>query len=550
MKKALTILALFLCVAANAKGDNRSLNVIPAPQSVQWGSGSFKIKGAGFNYDSMLDSATIEAISKFADDLYIATGKPSSIASAAGVNSGTSISTLKGVFFLKDAMMNPESYKIEITGRAVKVTAADHNGFLYAISTIRQMLPEEIYAGRTASAKWSLPCCTVEDYPRFAYRGLHLDCARHYFSLDFIKKYLDIMAMYKMNRFHWHLTEDQGWRVEIKKYPRLTEVGAFRNGTQVGYDRNTNDHIRYGGYYTKEEMKEVVDYAARLGITVIPEVDLPGHMLSALASYPELGCTGGPYEVWHRWGISKEVLCVGQEKTFDFLFGVLDEICEVFPSEYIHIGGDECPKDRWKECPRCQAKIAELGLQDDANASKEQKLQNYVTRRVQKHLEAKGRKIIGWDEILEGDLGKGATVMSWRGTKGGIKASAMGFDVIMTPNNYCYFDYRQGKEPDDTKIGAAYHKQSLDAGVVYSYEPLEGLAPDASKHILGVQANMWTEYLRTAEEVEYMLLPRLFALSEVQWCKAENKDYERFSRVVREHELKIMDILGYSYRPF
>ena len=550
MKKTLSILAVFFCLCAGAKDQVRTLDVIPMPQSVQWGSGNFKLNGVNINHDSSLEEATIDAISKFADDLYVASGKPGSQASAAGVGAKSPISSLKGIYFLRDGGMKAESYRIEIGNKAVKVTAPDHNGFLYAISTIRQMLPEEIYSGRTAKAKWVLPCCTIEDYPRFAYRGVLFDCGRHFFKLDVIKKLLDVMAMYKLNRLHWHLTEDQGWRAEIKKFPRLTEVGAYRNGTQVGYEKNTNDHIRYGGYYTQEEMKEVVAYAARLGITVVPEVDLPGHMVAALASYPELGCTGGPYEVEHRWGVAKEVLCAGQEKTYEFLFGVLDEICEIFPSEYIHIGGDECPKTRWKECPRCQAKIAELGLKDDANGTKEQRLQNYVTKRVQDHLAAKGRKIIGWDEILEGDLGKGATVMSWRGTKGGIKASAMGFDVIMTPNTYCYFDYRQGETPEDKSIGAGYYSKFLTTEIVYGYEPFAGLADDASKHILGVQANVWTEHIASTESLEYMLLPRLFAISEVQWCRPENKDYGRFCKVVREKELKIMDILGYGYRPF
>ncbi|MBR0300985.1 MAG: family 20 glycosylhydrolase, partial [Bacteroidales bacterium] len=360
------------------------------------------------------------------------------------------------------------------------------------------------------------------------------------------KRYLDVAAIYKINRFHWHLTEDQGWRIEIKKYPKLTEVGAFRSGTQQTYDKNVNDGKRYGGYYTQDQIRDVVAYAEKLGITVIPEIDLPGHMLGAMASYPWLGCTGGPYQVWTRWGISDQVLCVGKESTFEFLFNVLDELCELFPSEYIHIGGDECPKKEWEKCPACQAKIAELGLKDGNGATKEQRLQNYVTKRIQDYLAKKGRKIIGWDEILEGDLAKGATVMSWRSTKQGEKASAMGFDVIMTPTTYCYFDYKQSDEESTKLLGS--RRSGLDAAKVYSYEPLEGLNTNATKHILGVQANMWTEYIRNEKDLFYMLLPRLQALSEVQWCTPENKDYEHFKAKMEKH-FRIMDILGYNYRP-
>ena len=546
MKITLTILAALAAVGAMDKeAAEKVLNVIPMPQSVQWGAGNFSVKGAAFNYDPGIDPVVVEDITKLADELYIATGKAGSVASATGVDASTPIGSLKGFFFLKDETLAQEAYRIEITRRAAKVTASGRGGFLYALSTIRQMLPEAIYGGGPAAAKWVLPCCTIDDYPRFAYRGMHLDCARHFYSVDDVKKYLDLIAMYKVNRFHWHLTDDQGWRIEIKKYPKLTETGAFRKGTQKGNDNTRHDGKRYGGYYTQEQIRDIVAYADRLGIVIIPEIDLPGHMLAALASYPELGCTGGPYEVWTRWGVSKDVLCVGQEKTFEFLFDVLDELCALFPGEYIHIGGDECPKNNWKDCPRCQAKTAELGLKDDGQGTKEQRLQNYVTKRVQDYLGAKGRRIIGWDEILEGELAPGATVMSWRGTKGGVKASKKGFDVIMTPNNYCYFDYKQDESDE---YGAFYWKQKLDAAVVYSYEPLEGIPAGDAKHILGVQANVWTEHIHSLDEVQYMILPRLLALSEVQWCKPENKDYGRFRSVVAGHEFKIFDILGLHYR--
>ena len=550
MKKiAILAITILLGSGLEAKKAAPALNIIPEPQSVSFGKGEFKVKGANFNYDSFLGKNTAEAIAKLADDIYISTGKVSSLAVATGVNYGSPIGSLKGIYFLKDATLAPEEYKIEVASRAVKVTAADHNGFLYAIATLRQMLPTEVFAGQQVKGSVTIPCCTIQDKPRFGYRGIMLDCARHFFPVDVVKKWLDVCAMYKINRFHWHLTEDQGWRLEIKKYPLLTEVGSFRAGTQTTTDRSKHDGKRYGGYYTQEQVREVVAYAEKLGITVIPELDLPGHMLGALASYPWLGCTGGPYQVWTRWGVCDQVLCVGKESTFEFLFNVLDEICELFPSEYIHIGGDECPKTEWDKCPVCQAKMDELGLVADDKGTRGQKLQNYVTKRVQEHLAAKGRKIIGWDEILEGELGPGATVMSWRGTKGGEKASAMGFDVIMSPTNYCYLDYKQGVREDDIAIGAGYPKKSdYDAKNLYSYEPLAGIQAGAEKHILGVQANMWTEWIHNDPELFYMLIPRLQALSEVQWCTPEKRSYERLERKLTDKHFKIMEILGYNYR--
>ena len=551
MKK---ILILAMCLAAGicmqAKKTEPTIEIIPQPQSITLGKGFFKVKGANFNYDSTIDKTTVESIARLADEIYASNGKVSSVAVATGVNSGTAIEHLHGVYFFKDATMENESYSIEINSHAVKILAAGHNGFLYAISTLRQMLPEELWNSAPApSANWKIPCCTIKDCPRFKYRGIQLDCARHFYSVDQVKRYLDVAAMYKINRFHWHLTEDQGWRVEIKKYPALTEVGAFRSGTQQTYDRSKNDGKRYGGYYTQEQIKDVVAYAAKLGITVIPELDLPGHMLAAMASYPWLGCTGGPYQVWTRWGVSDQVLCVGKESTFEFLFNVLDEMCELFPGEYFHIGGDECPKTEWSKCPVCQAKIRELGLQDGNGATKEQRLQNYVTKRVQDYLATKGKKVIGWDEILEGELAEGATVMSWRGTKGGIKAANAGFDVIMTPTDYCYLDYKQGSRDEDNAMGAGYpSKSSYDAENLYGYEPLEGLDDKAAAHILGVQGNMWTEYIRNDTELYYMLIPRLQALSEVQWCRPENRNYSKFASKMQAHQ-RIMERLGYNYRP-
>lgn len=550
MKKAiLTLLAMVLLMpaTANAKVVMKPLDVIPYPQQVTIKKGSFKAAGAVFNCDETIDAKSLKKIQEFANRITFVSGRTCSFATPVGLAEVSATGRMKGFLFLKDAAMGPEEYSIEITKRNCTVKASAFNGFLYSLQTLQQLLSPDIFSEKPIPSQYfRLPCLSTRDKPRFGYRGMHLDCVRHFFSVAQVKKYLDIMALYKMNRLHWHLTDDQGWRIEIKKYPRLTEVGAFRNGTMIGKDFSSNDGIRYGGYYTQDQLKEVVAYAEDLGITIIPEIDLPGHMLAALAAYPELGCTGGPYEVWTRWGISDQVLCPGKEVTFTFLQDVFTELMELFPSEYIHIGGDECPKTEWEKCPACQARIQALGIKADEQHTAEQYLQSYVTARMQKFLAEHGRKIIGWDEILEGKLEPGATVMSWRGVDGGIVASKMGYDVIMTPNSYLYFDYLQGpQENEPLSIGG-----NLPIEKVYSFDPYEGLDETAQQHIIGVQANLWTEYIATPEHLEYMLLPRMAALSEIQWCKPSDKNFDRFATAVRERSFKIFDILGYNYRKF
>lgn len=549
MKKVINIIALallFVSCSMKAKESETTINVIPYPQSVEVGKGTFKGAGANFNCDQAIDAKSQEIIKEFADKITFVSGRICSYATPVGL--AKDCAKVKGFIFLKDANLAEEEYSIDITKANCIVRASSYNGFLYAIQTLKQLTSVNIFGNEPNPAeKFLFPCVKIQDEPRFGYRGMHLDCSRHFFSVEEVKKYLDIMALYKLNRFHWHLTDDQGWRVEIKKYPRLTEIGAFRNGTVIKKDWGSNDGVRYGGYYTQEQMKDIVAYAGKLGIVVIPEIDLPGHMMGALAGYPELGCTGGPYEVWTRWGISEQVLCPGKEAMFSFLEDVFTELMDIFPSEYIHIGGDECPKTEWEKCPACQARIKQLGIKADSHHSAEQFLQSYVTARVQKFLNDHGRRIIGWDEVLEGELAEGATVMSWRGTEGGIKASAMGFDVIMTPNTYCYFDYYQSEDQDKEPFGIGGF---LPWDKVYSYEPLEGLNDSQQKHILGVQANLWTEYVATPEHLEYMLLPRMNALSEVQWCVPENKDIERFKAAMEAESFKIFDILGYNYRKF
>ena len=544
MKRLFTILALALlavCAKAGSLGQ-----IIPQPSNYTLGKGTLRISGASFKCDPRLDQPTMEAISKFAAQLSLVSGKTSTVAATIGLEDAISIEGgVKGLVFIKDEKLGAEAYTISVAGKAAIIRCNGLNGALYAIQTIKQLLPAAIY-GNTAAVneKYIIPCCEIEDSPRFAYRGMHLDCARHFFEVDEVKRYLDIMAMYKLNRLHWHLTEDQGWRIEVKKYPLLSQISPYREGTMIGHDFNSSDHIRYGNFYTQEDIKDVVEYAASLGITVIPEIDLPGHMLAAMAAYPWLGCTGGPYETWTRWGISDQVLCVGKESTFKFLEDVLTEVAALFPSEYFHIGGDECPKTEWEKCPDCQAKIKELGLKDTEEFTAEQYLQNYVTARVQKILAGLGKKIIGWDEILEGELAPGATVMSWRGVSGGQKAAERGFDAIMTPTTYCYFDYCQAEDNDKEPLNIGGY---LPLEKVYSFEPYDGISEDAQSHILGVQANLWTEYIDTPAHLEYMLLPRLLALSEVQWCAPQNKNYNRFKEAVVNHEFPIFDKAGYTY---
>ena len=527
----LTLLTVALTVACSENKQPQPFSVIPMPNDVTLSEGSFNVAGALVTWDEDMDDASAKAVQGFVKTLETVTGKPCK-SSKDGM-----------IHFCVNPNLGAEEYFLQVKEDGVNVEASAFGGFFYAIQTLKQMLPAEVYGGRKAKADWLLPCVTVLDAPRFDYRGIHLDPCRHFWTVEETKRYIDIAAAYKLNRLHWHLTEDQGWRMEVKKYPKLTEVGAWRSGTCIGKDFDSNDGIRYGGFYTQDQMREIVAYAAERNITVIPEMDLPGHMVAALAAYPELGCTGGPYEVWTRWGISEDVLCVGKEETFTFLEDVLTEMLDIFPSEYIHIGGDECPKVRWENCPLCQARIKELGLKAHGNISAEQELQCYVTARIQQFLNDRGRKIIGWDEILEGDLAAGATVMSWRGTEGGIEAARRGFDVVMTPNSHMYIDYYQSQERDKEPlcIGGLVTVEKL-----YSYEPYDGMVPGTEDHILGVQANLWTEYVTTPEFLEYMLLPRMCALSEVQWCNADRKDYARFDASL-DHTFQMLDVMGYTY---
>ena len=544
MKKILT--TLFLCIFALCARASALEGIVPKPMSAELHRGSLRVRGSSFRCDPALGEDALRAVTDFALHLGFVSGKACTVSAPLGLQQSLEAGKLKGIVFLQDNSLAPEAYSVLITPANAVIRARGLNGVLYSLATLRQMLPASIYGGKNAEKdSWALPCCEIRDEPRFAWRGMHLDSARHFWGVDEIKRYLDVMAMYKLNRFHWHLTDDQGWRIEIRSYPLLTQVGAWREGTMIGHDFSSNDHIRYGGFYTQDEIREVVAYAAARGITVVPELDLPGHMLAALSAYPELGCSTGPYTTWTRWGVSDQVLCAGRESSFRFLEAVLAEVAELFPGDYIHIGGDECPKTAWERCPDCQARIRELGLSSDGRFSAEQRLQSYVTRRIQDYLATLGKRIIGWDEILEGDPAPGTTVMSWRGTAGAVQAAALDFDAVLCPTSHCYFDYLQSEDRSAEPLG---FDGVVTLEKVYSLDPLDGIDPDRSHHILGVQANLWTEYISTPEHLEYMLLPRLLALAEVQWCRPEHRDYARFHRVLLDHESAVLEQAGYNYR--
>jgi len=433
-----------------------------------------------------------------------------------------------------------EEYKLLVDDGKITISGKTARGVFYGIQTLRQMLPASIESGKEKLSKIQINNISINDQPRFKYRGMHLDVGRHLFPVDFIKKYIDLIAMHKMNVLHWHLTEDQGWRIEIKKYPKLTEIGAYRDETIIGKqtkDNHNYDGKRYGGFYTQEEIKEIVAYAQERFVDVIPEIEMPGHSLAALAAYPELGCENKDYKVATHWGVYKDVYCPS-EKTFKFLEDVIDEVVELFPAKYIHIGGDECPKDAWKKSKLAQDLIKKEGLKD------EHELQSYFITRMEKYINSKGKQIIGWDEILEGGLAPNAAVMSWRGEKGGIEAANQNHFVVMTPGNYCYFDHYQSKKKKKEPLAIGGYTPVKE---VYNYNPVpKELSKDKEKYILGAQGNVWTEYISTTDYVEYMILPRMTALSEVLWTSQENKNWSDFKKRMGTFK-KRYDALGLNY---
>ncbi len=523
IKSYLFISILFFVMNISAQ----EIAVIPKPAEVSFLKGNFNLdKNCTFKFDT--SNEEIAKIAGFFNDyLELVYGFK------VGVNSTGNSIQFKIMSQLK---LGKEGYLLKVDDKSVVITAATPNGLFYGMQTLKQMLPTDAENGKLA-----IKAVEIKDEPRFVWRGNMLDCGRHFFPVSFLKKYIDILAMYKINTFHWHLTEDQGWRLEIKKYPLLTEISHWRDSTIVGHAGRSNqyDGMGYGGFYTQDQAREIVRYAAERYITVVPEIEMPGHSVAALAAYPNLGCTGGPYQVWGKWGVSKNVFCAGKDETFTFLKDVLDEVMAIFPSQYIHVGGDECPKDAWKECEDCQRRMKENGLKD------EHELQSWFITQIDHYLSSKGRSLIGWDEILEGGLAPQAAVMSWRGVAGGIEAAKQHHNVVMSPTTHMYIDYYQSedKENEPLSIGGF-----LPVEKVYSYEPIpDELTADEAKYIMGVQTNLWTEYVPNTKQAQYMLLPRLAAEAEVAWTKKELKDFSDFGKRL-EIDYVRLDKLGITYR--
>ena len=495
-------------------------NIIPYPKQLIPKLGSFTFNKRTAVLCPTKEPEILKLAEQFTEQIKLVTGLKLEI------RDNASADTVNSVLFQSIPFDNPEGYRLSVSTKTISIKANTPNGFFYGLQTLYQLLPAEIYGKKQVYGKeWFAPAVLISDAPRFGYRGLHLDVSRHFFPVEFIKKYIDAMAIHKFNNFHWHLTDDQGWRIEIKKYPRLTEVGSRRDETLVGYyfERfpQKYDGKPYGGFYTQKEACEIVAYAKERFITVIPEIEMPGHAQAAVASYPYLSCTpDSVIKVATKWGIFQDVYCPG-DTTFNFLEDVLSEIMDIFPSKYIHIGGDECLKNLWKKSPQCQAMIKTLNLKDENG------LQSYFVERIEKFVNSKGRQIIGWDEILDGGLAPNATVMSWRGIEGGTVAAKSGHDVIMTPGTHCYFDkYQSDPETEPVTIGGY-----LPLSMVYQYEPIPAeLTAEEGKHILGAQANLFTEYMPTTESVEYMAFPRVSAMAEVVWGSKENRNWESFRR--------------------
>ena len=480
-------LLLFGLIACQGKVSENQYSVIPQPNELHPVSGNFRFDNSTvFHVSSALDKTCSSMIDSLIRQIEITSG----YRMKAEIVEDNEAMPQNGITFSLNKNIAPEGYELTIDPNDVSVQASDRSGIFYAIQTLKQLMPTAIYGKQAvADAQWTLPCVEIKDAPRFGYRGVMIDVARHFFPKEEMKRVIDLMALHKLNNLHWHLSDDQGWRIEIKKYPKLTEIGSIRNKTMIRKEWDNYDTTPYGGFFTQEEIKEIVKYADERCINVIPEIDLPGHMMAALAAYPNLGCTGGPYEVSGQWGVRDDVLCPGKEETFTFIEGVLTEVMELFPSKLIHIGGDECPKVRWEKCPHCQARIKKEGLKANQKHSAEFFLQSYVTARVEKFLNDHGRQIIGWDEILEGELAPNATVMSWRGMDGGIEAARLHHPVIMTPNTYVYLDYYPTLNTQDEPLAIGGYNPIEK---VYSLDPVpSALNEDERAYIIGAQGNLW-----------------------------------------------------------
>lgn len=511
-------------------------SIIPEPSSVEMTEGAFRLTEktqANFLYEA----PELEYVASALEDITEAVF-------GQGIKMNlSSLDASHGINFILDENIPSEGYKLEVAAETIDIASSSAAGAFYALQTLRQLMTAEAFTAGDVKAV-EIPAVKIEDAPLLGYRGTMLDVGRYFFPVEDVKCVLDIMAMHKMNTFHWHLTDDQGWRIEIDKYPKLTEVGSMRKRTIIGkdpngeYDENTPfDNVPHGGFYTKEQIREVVEYAAERFITVIPEIEFPGHAVAALASYPWLSCTGEQYEVRQSWDIDDRVFCPGKETTFEFMEGVLAEVVEMFPSEYIHIGGDECPTKFWQKCPHCAKRMKEEGLKTY------RQLQGYGIDRIEKFLEAHGRHMIGWDEILEAGVTPNSIVMSWRGTEGGIKAAKQGNRAIMAPSTYCYLDYYQSEDRENEPLAWGGH---LPLKKVYSFNPFEGLSESEKDYILGVQGNLWTEYIPEIKQAQYMLLPRLAALCEVAWT-SERGGYDDFIERLPALEA-LYDAAGYQHR--
>jgi hexosaminidase len=522
MKKLILIPLLFMILNVSAQ---TKVTIVPKPVSMEMHAGNFHFNSATNIIADKGAEHEIRMLNFYLKTLY---GFTLPVRNKVSANNGSQI-----VFKLLKNNGRKDAYNLEVSANKIIISSSSNEGLFYGMQTLLQLLPET--NTESVSAGFEIPELLIKDYPRFQYRGMHLDVGRHFFDVNFVKKYIDYLAYFKYNTFHWHLTEDQGWRIEIKKYPLLTSVGGYRNGTITGHAPGTgNDSLHYGGFYTQEQIKDVVKYAQDRFITIIPEIEMPGHASAAIAAYPQLSCfpdestkisprtpwagTRDGKQVQQTWGVFEDIFCPS-EYTFKFLENVLDEVMALFPSKYIHIGGDEAPKTNWKRSAFCQQLIKDKNLKDEHG------LQSYFIQRIEKYLNSKGRKIIGWDEILEGGLAPNATVMSWRGEEGGIAAAQQHHDVIMTPGKYVYLDHAQMKNSDSLTIGGY-----LPLDTVYNYEPVpKELKASEAHYILGAQANVWTEYMANTDKVEYMIFPRMSALSEVLWSPKGSRDFERFS---------------------
>lgn len=531
----LALVAGLMLVSTNVHAAPREVAVIPQPASLSAGEGAFTLRP-----DTVIvtDNQTEEVGRLLSGMLAPATGRELKVAKAkADADNTISLRLDAGL-----SRLGEEGYTLDVTPQRVVIRAAGPAGIFYGTQTLRQLLPPQIYAKSAQSGvAWEAPCVKIEDRPRFQWRGMMLDVCRHFIPKDEVLKFIDLLAMHKLNTFHWHLTDDQGWRIEIKKYPLLTKVGAWRKESRVGHENKKGgfDHTPHGGFYTQADAREVVEYARRRFVTVVPEIEMPGHAQAAIAAYPELGVTGQKLEVGTVWGIYENIYNPS-EQTIKFLQDVLTEVLALFPSQFIHVGGDEAVKNQWRSSPQVQARMKELGLKE------EHELQSYFIRRMDEFLTKRGRRLIGWDEILEGGLAPGATVMSWRGTKGGVAAAQAGHDVVMTPTQFVYFDYYQSKDTANEPLAIGGF---VPLEKVYSFEPVPAeLSAEQARRVLGGQANIWTEYMPDARHVQYMAFPRLLALAEVVWSPKERKDFADFSRRLdaEERRLKTLEV---NFRP-